>query len=143
MTLSENSILILEKVKSWQDSIDKVGSILRNQGKITQTYIEKMKQAVINLGPYMVIMPGFALVHAEPSKDVIETSISLIILKRPVHFNSHNDPVYVVMCLASVDKTSHIAWLSKIANSLMKEGIIEELKTCKNANSVIRCLESE
>ena len=32
--------------------------------------MEKMIQSVKELGPYIVIMPGFALAHAAPCEDV-------------------------------------------------------------------------
>lgn len=140
MEFNTKNVLVKQSASSWQEAIDKVGGILEEQGKITHDYTESMKKAVVDLGPYMVLMPGFALVHAAPSAAVKETSISLLTLTDPVNFNSHNDPVYVLMCLACVDKTSHIETLSKMAEKLMQPGIIEELKNCETAEAAVTCL---
>ena len=89
-----------------------------------------MIQAVKDMGPYIVLMPGFALAHFEPCAEVRNTSVSLITLNKPVEFGSVNDPVNVVMCLACTDKSSHISLLSQIAEKLLTEGYLERLARC-------------
>ena len=114
-----------------KDSIYKAGQLLIDNGSITQEYIDDMWKSVIELGPYMVLMPGFALAHSAPCPAVLKTDISLITLKNPVNFGSDNDPVKVVMCLACVDKEQHMSSIQQIAMKLMRDGIIDEMVECK------------
>ena len=129
----KDHIKIKVDVKDYEDAVKKSGQILVDTNSIKENYINDMIEAIKKLGPYIVIAPGFALAHARPSEDVLKDDVSIITLKEPVCFNSINDPVYVVMCLAAKNSDTHIDTMQKIATILMKENTIENLK---NANSV-------
>ena len=129
----KDHIKIKVDVKDYEDAIKKSGQILVDTNSIKENYINDMIEAIKKLGPYIVIAPGFALAHARPSEDVLKDDVSIITLKEPICFNSINDPVYVVMCLAAKNSDTHIDTMQKIATILMKENTIENLK---NANSV-------
>ena len=94
--------------KTWQDAVRQAGAVLEEAGSITHDYTEAMVHAVEELGPYMVIMPGFAIAHAAPSEAVRREDLSLITLAEPVCFGSPNDPVSVILCVACTDRESHV-----------------------------------
>ena len=119
------------EAKDWEDAIRKAGNLLEKSGCINSKYIDNMINSVKTLGPYIVLMPGFALGHSEPCPEVIKTDLSLITLKEPVKFGSPNDPVSVVMCLACVDKESHMQNIQELATILMEENIVDLMKACK------------
>ena len=122
----------------WKDAIRKAGSLLVDDGKIDPQYIENMIKSVETLGPYIVLMPGFALGHAEPCPEVFKTSLSLITLADDVCFGSPNDPVRVVMCLACTDKQSHMSKIQTIAMKLMQDNAIENILACKDEEELYR-----
>ena len=130
--IPQKNIKVGIEVNSWQLAIEEVGNILVKNQDIKQEYIGAMVDAVLQLGPYIVLSPGFALAHAEPSSYVINNSMSLITLKNPVSFGSVNDPVNVVLCIACTDRSSHIESLQKIASKLIIDGTIEKLAACTN-----------
>ena len=119
--LNESHIRIREEARDWEGAIRRAGEVLVQAGSIKPGYIDKMIRSVKELGPYIVIMPGFALAHAAPCEDVIKSDIALITLKNPVCFESPNDPVSVVLCLGCTDSSSHLDMLSAIAELLMEE----------------------
>jgi ascorbate PTS system EIIA or EIIAB component len=129
--ISIENIKVKASVGDWKEAIEKAGELLLNSGKIQRGYIDNMIKAVMEMGAYIVLTPGFALAHAAPSQDVKESSVSLITLENSVDFGSINDPVNVILCLASVDSNSHINVLRDIAEKLMIEGMIESLAACK------------
>ena len=88
--------------KDWQEAITLAGSVLEEAGSITHEYTQSMIQAVKELGPYMVIMPGFAIAHAAPSPAVHKEDLALITLAEPVSFGSPNDPVNLILCVACI-----------------------------------------
>ena len=135
-----NNIRIQVLANSWQDAITKAGSILLENKDIEQEYVQAMIDAVINMGPYIVLSPGFALAHAEPSEHVIRNSMSLITLEEPVSFGSVNDPVSVILCIACIDKSSHIDSLQKIAGKLISDGVIEKIATCKSNDELYKLI---
>ena len=126
----KKNIRVAVEVESWQCAIEAAGSILVQNNDIKEEYVEAMIEAVNKLGPYIVLSPGFALAHAEPSEYVLNNSMSLITLKNPVSFGSVNDPVNVVLCLACTDNTSHIETLKTVASKLIIDGTIERMAKC-------------
>lgn len=130
------NIKVKVEAKNWKEAIEIVGNLLLVSGKIKEGYIDSMIKAVIDMGPYIVITPGLALAHAQPSSDVLENGVSIINLKSPVNFGSANDPVNVVLCLACTDTDSHINVLQSVAEKLMIEGMIERLASCDNEQQI-------
>ena len=125
------------EVASWQDAVRGAGSLLLQAGSITAQYIEEMIQAVVELGPYMVLMPGFALAHAAPSAAVLRDDISLITLKAPVAFgNAENDPVKVVLCICCKDRESHRTTLQRVAMSVMEDGMIDNMAAAQSVDEL-------
>lgn len=138
--VSLKNIKVMADARDWKEAIEKAGNLLLEDKKINRKYIDDMINAVINMGPYMVLTPGFALAHAEPCPDVLKNGISVITLKTPVNFGSSNDPVKVILCLACTDSFTHISVLKIIAEKLMMEGMIERIASCKTEEEVYSLL---
>ncbi len=138
--LNESHVRIGVEAEDWEGAIRKAGDVLVQAGSIKPAYIDKMIRSVKELGPYIVIMPGFALAHAAPCEDVLKSDIALITLKNPVCFESPNDPVSVVLCLGCTDSSSHLDMLSAIAGLLMEEGRIPEIAKAGSAKEAIEIL---
>lgn len=64
--LEESHVQIHVHADDWEDAIRKAGNVLVTAGSIDTSYIEHMIQSVKTLGPYIVIMPGFALASRSP-----------------------------------------------------------------------------
>ncbi|MGM9959075.1 MAG: PTS sugar transporter subunit IIA [Erysipelotrichaceae bacterium] len=140
--ISLNSILIHQKAGDWKEAISIAGETLVKNGQITEHYIEMMIESVKNLGPYIVLMPRFALAHSAPCKEVLNNCLSIAIFDEDIDFGSDKGPVNVVMVLASTDGESHVAKLSKIAEKLMDEGdsFIKQLIESKSTEEVYELL---
>lgn len=120
------------KAKDWKEAIVLASLPLVKRGSIEKTYVTNMIESVGKLGPYIVIMPQFALAHAAPCEYVKKTDISIATFSNDVLFHCDHDPVRIVMCLACTDKTSHIEKLQSIASTLMDEKIVEKMIACKD-----------
>lgn len=138
--LDDKHVKVHVPAASWEDAIRAAGQILVDAGSITDQYILNMIQAVNELGPYIVLMPKLALAHAAPCDAVKKTDISLITLEKPVDFGSVNGDVSVVLCLACVDRTSHMEKLSQIAEVLMQDEMVNKLETAEDMETVIQLL---
>ncbi len=125
------------KAGSWQEAIKIAGGLLEASGSATSKYTEAMIDAVNEMGPYMVILPHFALAHAAPSKEVMEDDFALITLEEPVLFGVPNDPVYIILALCAKDGKSHMDALAKIAKVLMEENTIQELIDAKSPQEIL------
>ncbi len=123
------------------DSVDVIisttGNLLVAAGTVEERYIQGMKNTLKMLGPYFVIAPGIALLHARPEDGVIRSSLALVTLKTPVPFgHSTNDPVDIVFALAASDKTSHIEALSELASCLSDALFLNVLRTSEDSPSL-------
>ncbi|MBQ8994278.1 MAG: PTS sugar transporter subunit IIA [Oscillospiraceae bacterium] len=128
------------KAETWQEAVQAAGQVLLDKGSITQQYIDDMIQAVYDLGPYMVLMPNFALAHAEPCAAVLKDDMSLILLEKPVEFHCENDPVTVILCVACVNRDSHREALTRVADALMDDAIYDRLAEAKTVEEAYEIL---
>nr|WP_267866007.1 PTS sugar transporter subunit IIA [Kocuria marina] len=131
----------------WRDAIRLSGDLLTAAGTAGPSYTEAMIEVVEEHGPYIVIAPGFALAHARPDGSVARTGLSFVRLSEPVEFgNKANDPVQLVMALASVDSKAHQKALASLArvlgtperrlaldNATSPEGVLAALETGSGA----------
>lgn len=134
--ISFENIKVKAEAEDWREAIEIAGNLLLKSGKIKRQYIDNMIKVVIDMGPYIVVAPGFALAHAEPCPDVLEDAVSIINLINPVNFGSVNDPVNVILCLASTDSNSHVSVLQSVAEKLMIEGMIDRIASCESEEEI-------
>jgi Phosphotransferase system mannitol/fructose-specific IIA domain (Ntr-type) len=139
--LTKNTIRLHVRAKNWEDAIRKGGALLQESGAVEQSYVEAMICAVQDLGPYMVIAPGIAMPHAKAEAGVKHLAMSLLTLESPVEFGNHdNDPVWLVLCLAAVDHTTHLQAMSEMAMLLSDAEKMNQIKAAKCREDVLSLL---
>ncbi len=84
--VSKDDIKILEECSDWKKAIEIAANSLLEKGMLEKRYIEKMIEAVIEYGNYMILSPETAFVHAGGDDGINETCSSVLILKKPVVF---------------------------------------------------------
>lgn len=140
--LNEDLIDVKVPIKNWEEAIRYGGGLLKN-GIVEDEYIELMISSIHEYGPYIVLAPGIAMPHATSKIGVNEIGISLITLKDPINFgHKENDPVSLVVTLATVDPDSHIDLLSELVGYLGKEGFLEKVTNATTAEEVLELLDS-
>ena len=133
----EGSILIKESVDTRSEAIEIAGELLVQSGKAKHSYVASMLEAVERFGPYIVIAPGIALAHGKPREDVIETGLSLLVLKQAIEFHhSQNDPVQLVFGLAATDHESHMETMAKLAELLSDQDRVSTLLTSSDSDQI-------
>ncbi|REG08688.1 mannitol/fructose-specific phosphotransferase system IIA component (Ntr-type) [Pelolinea submarina] len=99
------------------DVIDQVGRLLLDIDAIWPSYIKAMQNLYKLYGPYMVIAPNTALLHAGPEMGSKKLAISLITLDTPVQFgHALYDPVNIAMAFSSPVNSVHTNILSDVFN---------------------------
>jgi ascorbate PTS system EIIA or EIIAB component len=132
-----DSIAIRDSVTDRTEAISISGELLVVSGRAKPEYIQSMLDAVETHGPYVVIAPGIALAHGKPGDGVIETGLSLLLLKQPIEFkHSQNDPVQLVFGLAALDHGSHIKFMSELAEYLSDPSNVNSLLTCSESSQI-------
>ncbi len=137
MQALDGRISIVDNVESWENAIRTCGQMLLKDDIVKESFIEKMVEAAKKLGPYIAIAPGIAVPHARPEDGANAFGIAALIIKSGVNFNSHNDPVYLVIAFATPDSTSHIKFLQQLAEILQSSmDIVNEIKKCDTPSEV-------
>lgn len=117
--LTPQDIQLKVHATDWRDALRKAARPLLASGSIDQQYVDNMIEAVETHGAYIVIAPGLALGHARPDASVHRTGITVTTLAEPVDFGSKvNDPVDLVVVLASVNDSDHIDRLRDLSSFL-------------------------
>jgi len=100
-----------------------------------------MKQNILLLGPYIVLMPGVALLHARPEDGVLRPCMGVMTLMKPVEFgHPTNDPVDVIVVFGATDKRSHIDALRVLAERLSDPHIIERMRVAETDAELLTLL---
>jgi mannitol/fructose-specific phosphotransferase system IIA component (Ntr-type) len=103
--IKEKHIQISHRFDNWQKAIEFAAKPLLDDGVIQPRYITKMIWAVESLGPYMVILPKIAFVHAGNEDGVIRNGISCLRMAQPLSFGSQKaTDVQVIFVIASKAK---------------------------------------
>lgn len=131
------------EVEDWRGAIQKAGELLTAAGASTEDYTAQMVAAVERYGPYIVIAPGFALAHAQASESVLRTGLSWVQLAEPVEFgHKSNDPVWLVVGLASHSHEAHRNALQQLGALLSKPATLAQLRDASSAAQLQTVLET-
>jgi PTS system ascorbate-specific IIA component len=127
--LSEKTIKLNVDCKDWEDAVRSAGQLLFEAGAVESSYLDGMVKYIKRYGPYVVLLPGFALAHARPEDGAKRVAMSLITLKNPVCFgHENNDPVYVVMGLSATANEKHVQALADICDMLKDPNILNKIR---------------
>jgi ascorbate PTS system EIIA or EIIAB component len=123
--------------------VQQAGALLVASGGVEERYVTAMNQALNTLGPYMVIVPGVALLHARPEDGARRLCMSLLTLDPPVPFgNPDNDPVTVAFALAAADNESHLKALAQLAALLGDEKAMAAIRAATSIDEVLASVSS-
>ena len=140
--LTEQTVKIMNQCTEWEKAVKEAGYMLLEKDTVEKSYIDAMVQAIKEHGPYIVIAPGIALVHARPEDGVKEVCMSLLVCPEGVSFgNKEKDPVNLVFAFGAIDNNQHLRALSQMMTLLNDEPAIKQLKsasTVEEALSVLR-----
>ena len=125
----------------WREAVTATGDLLVSTGSTTPQYTQQMIAALERLGPYIVVAPGFALAHAQASDDVLRTGMSFVQLAEPVAFgHKKNDPVRIVVGLASKDHSAHMAALKELSQFMVSKEKMDELVNAESKEALAELL---
>lgn len=132
--LTKERIALDVSCDGWKEAVRTGCSLLLQQDCITPEYTEAILRHHEEMGPYMVVAPGIMFAHARPEEGAKQIGISLVRLKTPIAFgNETNDPVSLVLTLATTDNTAHLALLASLMSLLSDE---EDMKQVMQAETV-------
>ena len=125
----------------WRDAIKGSSAYLLKSGKIKESYVDAMIEAVDRIGPYIVLGNHVALAHARPECGVNELAVHFTTLEPSIPFGSERfDPIRLIITLAAVDADSHLELISELAEILMEEENVDKLADCTSREAFLALL---
>jgi len=139
--LEPGTVKMIRRAERWESVVDEAGHMLLEQGYISPPYIEAMKDVIRENGPYMVIAPGVALLHAESQEYVKQVCLGLVKLENPIEFGHlEYDPVDLAFVLGTLDDHSHTRALAELADLLVDEKWLCGIRTANTKKELLRAL---
>lgn len=103
----------------WREAVEIAGGMLVEAGCVRPGYTKKLIDVIDKFGPYIVIAPGLALVHAQPSADSLKRGLVAVTFPDGVNFgHAHYDPVGLVVAISTMNPSQHLDVVAGIANGL-------------------------
>lgn len=135
--IPEGGIALGLRAADWRDLNRQVGQLLESVGLGSPEYTVAMERNIDANGPYLVIAPGLALLHARPDEGARKPGIVLATVAEPVAFgHSTNDPVRVAIGLTAVDSTGHIEVLTALATALGVPGAVDRIADASDLDAM-------
>jgi PTS system ascorbate-specific IIA component len=128
--IANNRVQFVEKAENWEEAIRLSCGPLIGDGTIKPEYADEIIAAVHELGPYIVLMPGFALPHAmKDSENTCGTAIAFMNLARAVSFDKDNreKDASVFFTLAARGSEEHLKNMRKLWKMLTNEELCADL----------------
>lgn len=123
-------------VDDWREAVRQAASALVDLGAANDEYPDACVAMVEQHGPYIVLAPGLALVHARPEDGGLAVGIAVTRLANPVEFgHPDNDPVNLLLAFCTPDAQAHIDSLSTVARSL-SGGLATRLRAASDENEL-------
>lgn len=119
--LEKKNVRILNGAKDWKTAIRIAVMPLEEQGYVETRYKEEIISNVLSMGPYIVLTPYVALLHARPEQGVIKSQIAVTLFRNEVYFNNMSTPAKLFIVLAASDNNSHLDALVNITEILQDE----------------------
>lgn len=113
--LSRENVQIVQSVSTWEEAVHVAVQPLVDGGFVEPRYIDAIIDGAKELGPYFVLCPDLALLHARPEQGVLKRQIAVTVLREPVRFKPEGPDVRVLVTLAATDSDSHIEVIRRIA----------------------------
>lgn len=132
--LKRQNVQIIEKVEDWEDAVHVAVQPLVDQGYVMPDYIDGIISNAKEFGPYFVICPDLALLHARPEQGVIKRQLAVTVLREAVRFKPEGPDVRLLVTLAGEDANSHIEVIRQLATLFSDPASISKIAEAKDTN---------
>ena len=129
--LKKENVKFIERTEDWKEAILQSGNLLVSNRKVTSEYVKEMIELVEKHGPYIVIEEGIAMPHAGISENVLETGISLLVVKEKVALPEGRN-ANIFLSFAAKNKNDNIDIMNDLFELITKHKFIDEVSKMKS-----------
>ena len=139
--LNEGVVQVKFQAESWQEAVREGVSLLEKTGAVEASYADNIVSNILQMGPYMAIMPQVFFSHAENNGNVYSAAISILTLEKGVTVGRDDcDPIRLVITLAAPDSTAHLRAVAQLFSILRKRDNVDKIINSKNCASIVKII---
>lgn len=135
--LDPSCVRILESAATWEEAVAAALAPLVDGGYVEARYIQGVIDNAREFGPYFVICPDLALLHARPEQGAVKTQIGLTVVREPVFFKPEGPGVRVLVSLAATGADEHLEVMRELAAMFADASRIERIATAATCEEAI------
>ena len=107
---------------------------------ISEKYIDEIHNLTENFGSHFVLENGIAIPHGEVGKNVFDSSISILLSKKPVIFPEEKK-VFLIFFISAKTTKDHLKSVEDIMKLSRNENFMSEISLIKNSDLLIATIE--
>jgi len=121
--------------------VSKASGLLQHIKAVDAQYAQAVQEVIVEHGPYMVTVPGVALLHAKPGIGVNRLAMAMMTLEPAVAFgHPENDPVDLVFALAAIDHRQHRRALLDLVRVIRDPAVLDALRRTTSVREISQIL---
>lgn len=105
--LTRDTILLVDRVKTWEEAIRRAAQPLLDSGNIKESYLAAVIENCRRNSDYIMLGNRIAIPHAKPEEGVLKLGMILLNLKEPIEF-PNGQRIHLICFIAAEDKEKHI-----------------------------------
>lgn len=137
--LKRENVRILPEVADWQQAVQISIDPLIEGGYVEQRYVDGVFENTEKYGPYYVLAPDLALIHARAEQGVISRQLAVTVLRKPIRFSPDGYEVRLLIALAAEDPKSHTQCLKQLAGIIGDEERMEKILEAQSCDEIYQC----
>ncbi len=134
--LKRENVQIIDACQDWEDAVHVAVQPLVDQGYVTAGYIDGIISNAEEYGPYFVIAPELALLHARPEQGVIRRQLAVSVVRAGIVFKEGAQPVHLLVTLAATDPDGHIEAMRTLATMFSDPASIRAIIDAKTPDEI-------
>lgn len=132
-----------QEPKDWKEALKIAAGKLVEHNYIKEAYIDEIIKNVEDNGPYIVIVPGVAMPHANAKSDnVLGTAIGFTKFNKSISFGPDSS-AKLFFTLAARDPNEHLKNIGELSDMLMTDGLIDKLMNIEDISDLKELIGSD
>jgi mannitol operon transcriptional antiterminator len=139
--IQEDRVQIIDRVESWQESIEICGRPLIEKNEIKKEYVDEIINIAELFGVHFILENNVAIPHGEVFKNVNKSCISVLSIRNSVIFPG-NRKVFLMFLIGAANITEHVKSIEEIINLTQKKDLLEKIKQIDNSAELYKFFKS-
>ncbi len=136
--LKPQNVRFIKPAGDWREVIRQATEPLVEGGYAEARYADGIIKNTEKYGPYYILCPGLALLHARPEQGAIKTQVAVSVAREGVDFEGGQDPVKLLVTLVATDSDTHLGVMRAMALLFSQPGAVEELCAMNDPEDIYR-----